>query len=73
MELLQHSNTKAFFYGFTHPFGADIAQIIEPNLHLLDDIQQKFDKDNKKIRLEIERQYQQFEEETKQIKKAKKH
>lgn len=53
MELLQHSNAKAFFYGFTHPFGADIAQIIEPNFHLLDDMQQKFDKNNKKIRLEI--------------------
>lgn len=72
MQTLRQSNTEAFLYGFTHLFGGNITQLIEPNLRVLDDLQQGFDKKNEEIRLEIEKQYQQLEKKIKQVKQAEK-
>lgn len=70
MQTLRQSNTEAFLYGFTHLFGGNITQLIEPNLRVLKkNVFEEFCKKSEHLRQQIDKKY---EKEIKQLKQTDK-
>lgn len=68
MQTLRQSNTEAFLYGFTHLFGGNITQLIEPNLRVLEkNVFEEFCKKSEHLRQRIDKKY---EKEIKQLKQS---
>lgn len=61
------SKQKAFFYGFTHLFSADLGWIGQNFKALKADLSKEFHAKSKALRLELDKDYQ---KEIKQLKRA---